>query len=105
MYHSCLAGLGRRFQVRGLGRMRLATALSLPRPLVARDRSLTPTRLDLLDLTEFQLDRRGATEDRHRDLHARACLVDFLDDTRERGERAIGHAYVLADLERHRRLR
>src|SRR3982750_1224626 len=54
MYHSCLAGLGRRFQVRGLGRMRLATAPSLPRPLVARDRSLTPTRSDLLDLTEFR---------------------------------------------------
>src|SRR6202022_4885845 len=34
-------------------------------------------RSDLLDLTEFQLDRRGAAEDRHRDLHARARLVDF----------------------------
>src|ERR1700737_2385470 len=34
-------------------------------------------RSDLLDLTEFQFDRRGASEDRHRDLHARARLVDF----------------------------
>src|ERR1700722_14890849 len=41
-------------------------------------------RSDLLDLTEFQFDRRGAAEDRHRDLHARARLVDFLDHTGER---------------------
>ena len=62
-------------------------------------------RSDLLDLTEFQFDGRGATEDRHRDLHARTRLVNFLNHTGERRERAIGLADVLADFERHRRLR
>src|ERR1700737_5322253 len=73
----------------------------LPRPALAGEGE----RSDLLDLTEFQFDRRGAAEDRHRDLHARARLVDFLDHARERRERAIGHAHILADLERYRRLR
>src|SRR3569833_4402939 len=62
-------------------------------------------RSDLLDLAEFQFHRRRAAEDRHRDLHARTALVDFLDYAVERGERAVGDAHVLADLERDRRLR
>src|SRR5258708_26527492 len=62
-------------------------------------------RSDLLDLTEFQFDRRGAPEDRHRDLDARAPLVDFLDHPGERCERPIGHPHILADLERNRGLR
>src|SRR4029450_14097981 len=60
---------------------------------------------DLLDLTEFQFDGRGAAEDRHRDLHARTRLVNFFNHAGERRERAIGHADVLADFQRHRRLR
>src|SRR5690349_1269037 len=35
--------------------------------------------LYLLHLRKFQLDRRGAAEDRHRDLDPRAALVDLLD--------------------------
>src|ERR1700688_3669898 len=60
---------------------------------------------DLLDLSELQFDGRGAAEDRDCDLHARARLVDFLDHTGERRERSVRHAHILADLERHRRLR
>src|ERR1700675_3093053 len=60
---------------------------------------------DLLDLTEFQFDRRGAAEDRHRDLDARTRLVDFLDHPGERREWAIGDPHILADFERYRRLR
>src|SRR6266404_2747429 len=65
----------------------------------------TTSRSDLLDLSEFQFDRRGAPEDRHRDLDARARLVDFLDHAGERCERPIGYPHILADLEGDRRLR
>src|SRR6202140_1370504 len=102
--HSCCADRGRLFQVPWFGSERLATAPHLPRPHWRR-RRLQFHRSDLLDLTEFQFDRRGASEDRHRDLHARARLVDFLDHAGERCERAVGHAHILADLERNRRLR
>src|SRR5882724_911322 len=93
--HSCCADRSRLFQVSWFGSERLATAPRLPRP----------SRSDLLDLTEFQFDRRGASEDRHRDLDARARLVNFLNHSRKRRERPIGHAHILADLERDRRLR
>ncbi len=59
----------------------------------------------LLDLPEFQFDRRRAAEDRHRDLDARAALVDLLDGAVERSERPVRDADLLADFERHRRLR
>jgi hypothetical protein len=47
----------------------------------------------------FQIDRRRAAEDRDRDLDARTLLVDFLDRAVERGERTVGDAHLLADLE------
>src|SRR5436190_13025007 len=62
-------------------------------------------RLYLLDLRKFQLDRRGAAEDRNRDLDARAAFVDLLDSAVERGERTVRDADLFADLERDRRLR
>src|SRR5262245_66617641 len=57
----------------------------------------------LLHLSELELDRGGAAEDRHRDLHPRPPLVHFLDHAIERGERAVRHPHLLAHLERHRR--
>src|ERR1700721_4742559 len=62
-----------------------ANALSRSRWIAGSSPAVT-IRSDLLDLTEFQFDRRGAAEDRHRDLHARARLVDFLDHAGERRE-------------------
>jgi hypothetical protein len=37
---------------------------------------------DLFDLTVFQIDRRGAAEDRNFDLEARTLFVDFLNECR-----------------------
>src|SRR6476620_5317759 len=110
IYHSscCFRTSPKTSQDRGAVRMTAgdrqspSTALH-PSPRACRERETV--RSDFLDLTEFQFDRRGATEDRNRDLDARAPLVDFLDDAGERSERPIGHPHVLADLERHRRLR
>src|SRR5947209_19883770 len=51
--------------------------------------------LNLLHLRELEIDRRGAAEDRHGDLHPRAALVDLLDDPVERGERTVRDAYRL----------
>src|ERR1700757_4373402 len=104
IYVSCLAGLatrGFRFVVR-IGSGCLPAPL-LPRPL-PREACFARLRSDLLDLTEFQFDRRGAAEDRHRNLHARTRLVDFLHHARERCEGAVGHAHILANLKRHRGL-
>src|SRR3954465_13139425 len=67
--------------------------------------SFRRARSELLDLSEFELDRRGAAEDRHRDLHARAALVDLFHRAVERREWAIRHAPLLADLEGDRGLR
>src|SRR5215468_127295 len=61
--------------------------------------------LDLLHLPEFQLDRRRPAENAHRDLHARARVVDLLDRAIERRERAVRDADLLAHLEGDRRLR
>jgi hypothetical protein len=61
-------------------------------------------RSNLLDLGVFELDRRGAAEDRDRHLEAGAALVDLLDDPVERGEGAVGDADRLADLELDRGL-
>src|SRR5712671_1823385 len=60
---------------------------------------------DLLDLGIFELDRGRPAEDRYRDLDPRLLLVDLLDDAVERGERSVGDAHLLADLENDRRLR
>src|SRR5690348_6951598 len=59
----------------------------------------------LLHLAELELDRRRPAEDRHRNLHPRAALVDLLDHAVERRERAVGNTDLLAHLERDRRLR
>src|SRR5262245_61110958 len=59
----------------------------------------------LLDLAELQLDRGRAAEDRHRDLEARARVIDFLDHPIEGRKRPVRHPYLLADLEGHRRFR
>src|SRR5258706_1114597 len=59
----------------------------------------------LLDLTEFQFDRRGAAEDRHRDLEAGPRLIDLLHDAIEGREPAIRDPDLLAHLEGNRRLR
>src|SRR3954451_15302932 len=66
---------------------------------------LTERSLKLLDLSEFELDRRGAAEDRHRDLHARAALVDLFHCAVERREWTVGDAHLLANLEGDRGLR
>src|SRR5215468_7251228 len=71
---------------------------------------MTPQRkeapaLALLDLTEFQLDRRGAAEDRHRDLEAGPRLIDLLHDAVEGRERTIRDPDLLANLEGNRWLR
>src|SRR4051812_39589191 len=59
----------------------------------------------LFDLAETQFDRHGAAEDRHLDLEPGALLIDLLDEAVEGGERTIGDADLLADLEGHRGLR
>src|SRR5262249_22877780 len=59
----------------------------------------------LLDLTEFELHRRGTAKDRDRDLEAGARLVDLLDNAIEGRERTVGYADLLAYLEGNRRLR
>src|SRR5690349_9423420 len=51
-----------------------------------------------LDLFEFQLDRRRATEDGNRHLDPAAVEVEFLDDAIEAGERAVQHLDLIADL-------
>src|SRR5689334_11661563 len=56
-------------------------------------------RSDLLDLSVFEFDRRGAAEDGDRHLEAGPGVVDFLDDAVERGERTVGNADLFADLE------
>src|SRR6478752_3516883 len=58
----------------------------------------------LFDLTEFEIDRHSAPEDRNFHLEARALLVHFLDETVERRERTIGNTNRFADLESDRRL-
>src|SRR3546814_16503102 len=58
--------------------------------------------LQLLDLRVLQLDRRRAPEDRHRDLEARALLVDLLAQAVERGEGAVAHPHLLPDLDHAR---
>src|SRR6185295_14959908 len=62
-------------------------------------------KLKLLDLPEFELNRRRAAEDRDRNFQPRPRLVHFLDGSVERREWAVGHAHLLAHLERDRGLR
>src|SRR3990172_5852388 len=60
--------------------------------------------LNLLHLRKLQLDGRRPAENRDRDLDARALLIDVLHEPVERCERAVAHAYRLADLEGDQRL-
>src|SRR5215212_1402772 len=78
-----------------IGEGRAATSIRLRHPPI----------LDLLDLAVFELDRRRPAEDRHRDLEARARIVDFLDHAAEGREGAVRDADLLADLEADRGLR
>src|SRR5690606_35478166 len=61
--------------------------------------------LDLLDLAELQLYRRGATEDQNRDLNATLLVVDLFDHTIEIGERTVCNSNDLTRLEQRLRLR
>jgi hypothetical protein len=63
------------------------------------------TALALLHLAEFQLDRRGAAENRHHDLQPGACFIDLLDNTIEGREGTIQDTDLLTYLEGNRRLR
>src|SRR4051812_6970019 len=53
----------------------------------------------LFDLVVFELDGGGAAEDRDGDAQAGAFLVDLFHRAVEAGERAVGDAHLLADLE------
>ena len=55
---------------------------------------------DLLHLSELQLHRCRAAEDRDCNLEARALLVDLFDVSLERCERPIGDLDLLTDFER-----
>src|SRR5215472_1996099 len=61
--------------------------------------------LDLLHLPEFQLDRRRPAEDAHRDLDARARVVDLLHGAVKGRERTVRYPHLLAHLEGDRWLR
>src|SRR5690349_10361540 len=69
-----------------------------------KDRQPTTLRR-LFDLAVFQLDRGGAAEDGDGDPQAGAFLVDLFHRAVEAGERAVGDADGLADLELDGRLR
>src|SRR5690349_4282866 len=60
---------------------------------------------DFFDLSVLKVHRRRATKDRNLDLEARTLFIDILNNAVERGERTVGYANLLADLERDRRLR
>src|SRR5467141_509180 len=75
------------------------------RYFVIRYSLLTTRSLQLLHLSEFQLDRRGAAENADRDLEPRAGVVDLLHGAVEGRERPVRDAHLLAHLERYRRLR
>src|SRR5207237_5463505 len=62
-------------------------------------------KLCLLDLPEFQLDRRRPAEDRHRYPKLRLVVIHVLDRAVEIGERALPHAHGFADLPKHLGLR
>src|SRR5580765_8075019 len=62
------------------------------------------SRLNLLDLQEIQLDRRGAAEDRDHHLQRVAIEVDLVDDAVEAGERTFVDAHLLALFEHVLRL-
>src|SRR5690606_31632604 len=64
-----------------------------------------PSGRDLLNLSEFELDRRRASENGDGDLQSRPLLINLFHVTLERGERTIRDLDLLADLERDRRLR
>src|SRR5688572_18089010 len=61
----------------------------------------TPCWSGLLDLTEFELDRGRASENKNRHAQAALVVIDFLDRAVEVVERAIADADQLARLEQH----
>src|SRR5687768_17760487 len=86
----------------------------LPRVQRTDDRRRTTDKVNLvcpssssefLHLRELQFHRRRAAEDRDRHLQPRAGVVDLLHGAVKRGERPVGDAHLLADLERYRGLR
>ena len=62
------------------------------------------TALALLDLAEFQFDRRAAAKNRHRDLEPGARLIDLLNNAIEGREWTIRHTDLLTYLEGNRGL-
>ena len=65
---------------------------------------LTHLVAERMHLRVVEFDRSRPAEDRNGDFHAGPFLVDILDRAVERGERTVGNAHLLADLERDRRL-
>ena len=54
----------------------------------------SPSTRNLLDLPEFELDRRRTAEDRHSDLDPRPLLVDVFDDHYAHAAVVTGQAQV-----------
>src|SRR5712675_2218402 len=61
--------------------------------------------LALLHLAEFQLDRRDAAKNQHRDVEPGALLIDLLNNAIEGREGTIRDTDLLTYLEGNRRLR
>ena len=55
--------------------------------------------LNLLNLTVFQFDGGGASEDRHGDFEAGFVFIHFFDHTNKGGKRTIGDPDLLSDFE------
>jgi len=51
------------------------------------------------DLTKFQFNRRGTTEDGHRHLKTRVLFIDILNQPCKAFKRSVVHIHVLSDLE------
>src|SRR6187401_1387614 len=66
-----------------------------------RRKGRSPRLLRLLDLTEFQLHRCRAAENRDRHAQPALLVVHVFHRALEVGERAVLHPHHLADLEQH----
>src|SRR5690606_22432300 len=86
--------------------MLLRLLLVLPTAVASGETWAPPRRnprLNFFDLAEFELHRRGTTEDRDRDAHLGLLVVDFLDVAVEVGERTILDADHLTHFVQHLR--